>query len=174
MADDLGLGIGFFQVFEQEPEGGLLFWSASIGIVAFVVHTANVANTDGVLVVVLDMGTGILLGTAGMNRSILIDDPVVAAAGPAFGLVEVVEVFDSHLLTDFRVGAVNDDPLDVLHRKKFLFIHRVKDLENSPMRSTALHGDCSQNRRNDGCNEFQDFCDCCPIYFHHGFKWINS
>ena len=145
MADDLGLRIGFFQVFKQEPEGGLLFGSASIGIAAFVVHTTNVADADGVLVVVLDMGTGILLGTTRMNRSILIDDPVVAAAGPALGLVEVVEVFDSHLLTDFRVGAVNDDPLHVLHWKKFLFIHRVKDLEDSPMWSTALHGDCSQN-----------------------------
>ena len=103
MTDDLGLRIGFFQVFKQEPEGGLLLGSASIGIAAFVVHATNVADADGVLVVVLDMGTGILLGTARMNRSILIDDPVIAAAGPTLSLVEVVKVFDSHLLTDFRV-----------------------------------------------------------------------
>ena len=116
MADDLGLGIGFFQVFEQEPEGGLLLGSASIDINTSIIHATNVADANGVLVVVLDMGTSILLGTSWMNASILINDPVVATAGPALGLVEVVEVFDSHFLTDFRVGAVNDNPLNVLHQ----------------------------------------------------------
>ena len=125
VSDDLSLGIGFLQVFEQEPEGGLLLRSASIGIVASIVHASNVADTNSVLVVVLDMGTGILLRSAWMNASILINDPVVATAGPALGLVEVVEVFDSHLLADFRVGAVNDDPLYFLHRKKFTFSHNA-------------------------------------------------
>ena len=83
MADDLGLGIGFFQVFEQEPEGSLLLGSTSIGITASIVHTANVADADGMLVVVLDMGTGIFLGTTRMNASVLINDPVVATAGLA-------------------------------------------------------------------------------------------
>lgn len=125
MTDDLGVGVGFLQVFEQEPEGGLLLGSASVGITASIVHATNVADANGVLVVVLDMGTGVLLGAAWMNASILINDPVVAAAGPAFGLVEVVEVFDSHFLTGFRVGAVNDDPLYFLHRKKFTFFHNA-------------------------------------------------
>lgn len=115
MADDFGLRIGFFQVLEQEPKGGLLFGSTSIGIAAFVVHATNVADADGVLVVVLDMGTGKFLGTTWMNASILVDDPVVAAASPSLCLVEVVEVIDSQLLTGFGVGAVNDNPLHVLH-----------------------------------------------------------
>ena len=83
MADDLGLGIGFFQVFEQEPEGGLLLGSASIGITTSIIHATNVADANGVLVVVLDMGTGILLGSSWMNASILINDPVVATTGLA-------------------------------------------------------------------------------------------
>lgn len=116
MADDFGLGIGFLQVFEQEPEGGLLLGSTSVGITASIVHAANVADANGMLVVVLDVGTGIFLWTAWMNASILINDPVVATTGPALGLMEVVEVFDSHFLTDFRVGAVNDNPLNLLHQ----------------------------------------------------------
>ena len=83
MADDLGLGIGFFQVFEQEPEGGLLLGSASIGITTSIIHATNVADANGVLVVVLDVGTGIFLWTAWMNASILINDPVVATTGLA-------------------------------------------------------------------------------------------
>ena len=83
VADDFGLGIGFLQVFEQEPEGGLLLGSASVGIAASIVHATNVADANGVLVVVLDMGTGILLGSSWMNASILINDPVVATAGLA-------------------------------------------------------------------------------------------
>ena len=83
MADDLGLGIGFLQVFEQEPKGGLLLGSAGIGITASIVHAANVADADGMLVVVLDVGTSILLRTSWMNASVLINDPVVATAGLA-------------------------------------------------------------------------------------------
>ena len=83
MADDLGLGIGFLQVFEQEPEGGLLLGSASIGITTSIIHATNVADANGVLVVVLDMGTSILLRTSWMNASVLINDPVVATAGLA-------------------------------------------------------------------------------------------
>lgn len=52
MADDLGVGVGFLQVFEQEPEGGFLLGSASVGIAASIVHAANVADANGVLVVV--------------------------------------------------------------------------------------------------------------------------
>ena len=83
MADDFGLGIGFLQVFEQEPKGGLLLGSTSVGITASIVHAANVADANGVLVVVLDVGTGILLRAARMNASILINDPVVATTGLA-------------------------------------------------------------------------------------------
>ena len=83
MADDLGLGIGFLQVFEQEPEGGLLLGSTGIGTTALFILATDVADANGVLVVVLDMGTGILLGSSWMNASILINDPVVATTGLA-------------------------------------------------------------------------------------------
>lgn len=124
MTNNLGLGIGLLQVFEQEPEGGLLFGSTSVGIAATGIHATNVAYADGVLVVVADMGTGEFLSTAGVNGAILIDHPVVAAAGPALGLVEVVEVIDGALLVDLGVAAVDDDPLDILHGTH-LVLHRV-------------------------------------------------
>ena len=124
MTNDFGLGIGLLQVFEQEPEGGLLLRSTGVGIAATVVHATNVAYADGVLVVVADVGSGEFLCTAGVNGAILIDHPVVAAAGPALGLVEVVEVIDSALLVDLGVGAVDDNPLDILHGTH-LVLHRV-------------------------------------------------
>ena len=122
VADNLGLRIGLLQVFEQEPKCCLLFRGAGVGITAMSILATDVANANGVLVVVLDVGTGKLLGTAGMDRTILVDDPVVAAAGPTLGLVEVVEVFDRDLLVHIGVGAVNDNPLDVLHREHFFHV----------------------------------------------------
>ena len=115
VANNLGIRVGLLQFFEQEPEGCLLPGSASVSIATFIIHAANVANTDGVLIVVLDMGTCEFLGTAGMNAAILIDYPVVAAAVPALGLVPAVNVFDSDLLADLGIGAVNNNPLHILH-----------------------------------------------------------
>ena len=123
VADNLGLRIGLLEVFEQEPEGGLLLGSTGVDFTATVVFAADVADTDGMLVVVLDMGTGILLGTARMDAAILIDDPVVAAAGPALGLVPVVDVLDGDLLGRIGGGAVDDNPLDILHRVHVFHIH---------------------------------------------------
>ena len=154
MPDDLGVGVGFLQVFEQEPEGGLLLGSASVGIAASIVHATNVAYADGVLVVVAYVGSGEFLCTAGVNGAILIDHPVVAAAGPALGLVEVVEVFDGYFLTGFRVGAVKDNPFYFLHRKKFIFFHHIFLLVLEPGWSATLNSDCSQYAGYDGCNEF--------------------
>lgn len=124
MTNNLGLRIGLLQVFEQKPEGGLLFGSTSVSIAATGIHATNVAYADGVLVVVADVGSGEFLCTAGVNCSILIDHPVVATARPALGLVEVVEVIDGALLVDLGVGAVDDDPLDILHGTH-LVLHRV-------------------------------------------------
>ena len=116
---NLGLGIGSFQFFEQIPERLFLISSTGVSPAASFILAANVANADGMLIVILDMSTSELLGTAGMNGAILIDHPVVAAADPAFGLVPVIDVIDSDPLADLGVGAVDDNPLDILHGRQF-------------------------------------------------------
>ena len=139
MAYDFGMRIGLLQVFEQEPESGLLFGSTGVGIAAFIVHAANVANANGVRIVVTDVSTGELLGTAWVNGAVLINHPVVAAAGPALGLVEVVEVIDSDLLADLGCRAMDDYPFHVLHRTH-LFLHRAQMFRTNRGRKTAHRG----------------------------------
>lgn len=52
------------------------------------------------VVVVSDVGSGIILIAAFVNSAILVDDPVIAAAGPVPGFVAAVDVFDGPLLID--------------------------------------------------------------------------
>ena len=56
------------------------------------------------LVVVLDVGTGLALGTTCLDGAILQDYPVIATASPALGTVIAVEVIDSDLLADTGGG----------------------------------------------------------------------
>ena len=59
MANDLGLGVTFLQFSEQEPEGCLLLGRAGVGITTFVIQASDVTDANGILVVMLDMGTGL-------------------------------------------------------------------------------------------------------------------
>jgi len=127
VSDDLGLGVRLLKVFEQEPEGCLLLGRTGVSIASVVVHSSNVANTDGVRIVGLHVSASEFLGTTGMNGAILIDHPVVATAGPAFGLVDVIEVFNCEFLVDLGVGAVNDNPLDVLHGVHLFYLFHLDD-----------------------------------------------
>ena len=80
------------------------------------IHASNVTDADGVGVVASDMGAGIFLGTPRMNTPILIDNPVVAAAVPSLCLVITVDVGDGDRLVYFGVGAVDNYPLNFLHK----------------------------------------------------------
>lgn len=115
VTNNLGIRIGLLQLLEQVPEGGLLLGSTGVGIATVSVLATDVANANGMLVVAYDMGTGKLLGTAGMNAAILIDDPVVATAWPPFLAVPVVKVLDCDLTAELGGGAMDDNPLDILH-----------------------------------------------------------
>lgn len=64
---NLGLGIGSLEFLEQIPEGLFLISGAGVSPAASFILAANVANADGMLIVILDMSTSELLGTAGMN-----------------------------------------------------------------------------------------------------------
>lgn len=95
---DFGLRIGFLKILQKEPEGCLLLRSASIGITAFLIKTSDVADSNSVLIVVLDMSTGILLRTALLNGTILQYHPVIATAGPVLGAMTAIDIFDGPML----------------------------------------------------------------------------
>lgn len=98
VADDLGLGVGLLEILQEEPEGCLLFGSACVGRTALSIFTTNVTDADGVLIVVLDVGTGILLFTALLDGAVLLDYPVIADHGPALGAVTAVDIIDCPVL----------------------------------------------------------------------------
>ena len=61
------------------------------------------------------MGTCILLLTTLVDGAILVDDPVVADASPALGLVHAVDVLNGYRLAGTGATAVYDDVQDILH-----------------------------------------------------------
>ena len=46
MADDLGIGVVFLEVFQQEEDSGFLGLCASVGRTAFLIETSFVADAD--------------------------------------------------------------------------------------------------------------------------------
>ena len=127
VADNPGLGIGLLEILQEEPEGGLLSGSAGVGIAAFRVFTTDVADADGVAVVVLDVGAGVFLFAALLDGAVLLDHPVIADHSPAFGTVAAVDVIDGPVLIRARAGAVYDDVQHFFHRFHFscCICHRV-------------------------------------------------
>ena len=96
MADDLSIGVVFLEVFQQEEDSGFLGLCASVGGAAFLIEASFVADADGVLVVVLDVGAGNPLWAAFVVFAVAGDVPVVAAVvGVAFGAVTALQVFVS-------------------------------------------------------------------------------
>ena len=115
VTDDSGMGIGLLQVLQEMPEGGYLLRGAGVGILAVLVHSSDIAYTDGMLVVVPDMCTCILLRSPRVDGTVLIDDPMVAAPCPSFGSVPAVDILDGYLLTDLGTGAMDNNPLYIEH-----------------------------------------------------------
>ena len=100
-----------------------------------------------------------------MNRSVLIDHPVVATTGPAFGLMPVVKVFDGNLLTDLRRGAVDNDPSDILHRVHWFHNeHELDEFDESGQgRGATLYGEGTGHGSEDSGKEFGDFENSIPV-----------
>ena len=99
MTNDLGMGIIALQVFEQEEDSGLLSLRTGIGIASFFIQAAFVADADGMLVVMADMGASHMLRTALMILAIAGDVPVITAVeGIAFGAMTALQVFESEVL----------------------------------------------------------------------------
>ena len=115
MTADLGLRIGLLEILQEEPKGGFLLGSARISISTFLIKTSDVADSNRVLVVVLDMSTGKLLWTALLNGAILQYHPMVTTAGPVFSAVTAIDVIDCPVLGWAGTGAMNDDIQDFFH-----------------------------------------------------------
>ena len=99
MTNDLGMGIIALQVFEQEEDSGLLSLRTGIGIAPFFIQAAFVADADGMLVVMADMGASHMLRTPLMILAIAGDVPVITAVeGIAFGAMTALQVFESEVL----------------------------------------------------------------------------
>ena len=87
---------------------------------AFLIQASHIANANGMVVVVLDMSTGILLLAAFMDGAVLVDDPVVANHGVVAGLVPAVDVGDSDWLVDTGGCTMYDDVQYFFHWFHFL------------------------------------------------------
>ena len=140
-----------------------MLWGTGIGIVAFVVLAANIADANSMLVVVLDMLTGILLVTAFQDVAFLVDDPVVADHGEVAGPVPTVNILDGDFLTDSRARTVYDNEEHVFHGQWFDLFHRFNILKEL----ARLDCQCSGNGGHDGSYEFQHLPKGAPFYFNH-------
>ena len=109
VADDLGIGIVCAEALQQLCHASLLGRSAGVGGMAVAVEAALVADADAVGVVVLGMGAGHFLGTAGIDFAVFGDVVVVADGLEASRLVAGFEVFYREVLGGSRSGTVNDD-----------------------------------------------------------------
>ena len=136
MTDNLGVGIRLLEVLQQEPESSLLLGGTGVGTTALFVLATDVADANGVAVVVLDVRSGELLVTTGVDSAILVDHPVIADHGPVLGAVPAVNIFDSHFLAGFGAGAVHHDVEHFSHRVHLL--HDANGLETH----AALHQEC--------------------------------
>ena len=99
MTNDLGMGIIALQVFQQEEDSGFLSLRTGIGIASFFVQAAFVADADGMLVVMADMGTSHMLRTTFIILAIAGDVPVITAVeGITFGAMTALQIFESEIL----------------------------------------------------------------------------
>ena len=168
VAHDLGIGVVDLQGAEQGDEGSALGWRAGVGGTAFLVEASFVADADGVLVVVLDVGAGNPLWAAFVVFAVAGDVPVVAAVvGVAFGAVTALQVFEREGFVAAGGAAVEDEPFHFFHREDFFLFHFKIVLEViPPSRHATLDCYSSQNCCNDGCNDLQYLFNCCPFKFH--------
>lgn len=125
MADDLGIGVRVLEVLQQKPQGSLLLGSTGVGTTTLFILATDIADANGVAVVVLHVRAGILLVTTWVDSAILVDHPVIADHGPVLGAVPAVNIFDSYLLAGFGAGAVHYDVEHLSHR-----IHLLHDSTN--------------------------------------------
>ena len=174
MTDDLRIGIILLEVFQQEEDSGFLSLSTGVGGASFLIETSFVADADGMLVVVLDVGAGNPFRTTFMVFAITGDVPVVAAVvGVAFCAVTALQVIERKVFVAAGCTTVEDEPLHILHWENFFLFHKRILLEVIPIGDAGLHSKRSKNSSDYCCSEFQNLCDFGPIYFYHFILKLN-
>ncbi len=115
MAKNLAAGIACFQFLDELDERGLLLGrSGVLAMIAAILSlgrlaTTDVADSDAVSVVGCSMCAYLCFGSACMDATIAIDDPVITDALPASILVPSVNVLDGEVLALGCRGAMDDN-----------------------------------------------------------------
>ena len=121
VAEDDGLGVVLAQGAQQGDEGGFLLGGAGVPGTAFLVETALIADADGVLVVVADVGTGQVLVACLVELAVAGDVVVVAGEAEA-GVVIGYERRHGEVLRLPRRTAVNDYQIYLSHNTRFDYL----------------------------------------------------
>jgi hypothetical protein len=103
---DAGSGVVEGEGFEQLVEGVLLGFGASVGRLAVGIETALIDNTEGAVVVALDMNTLDTLGEQGDDAAI-VADVVVVGALTVFGFTTGDQVFYAEWSVTLGSGAMH-------------------------------------------------------------------
>lgn len=117
VTDNRGFGIVYTEVPEKVEHGGLLGFGAGVGRTALTVETALVADADAVGVVAAGMGTGLALGTTGIEHAVAGDVVVVAHRTETARLVARLQRLKREAAVGTCGRAMDDDKIYAAHCK---------------------------------------------------------
>ena len=112
---DQGIGEVSLQTGEHRVQGAFLCRGAGVGVTAFLIQSALVADSNAVGIVVPGMGAGYLLAPAGVDEPVAGDVVVVADTVKATGFVAGIEVLYCEILVAACCTAVYDYQIDSSH-----------------------------------------------------------
>lgn len=165
MAHDLGIGVIHLQGSKQGDKGSTLGRCAGVGSTAFLIQTSFIADTDGMGIVMAGMHADLFFITGLIELAILLNVVVIADALPVEpGIVAGTQHVDREALVAAGGTAMHDNQIDMTTHSDTLL---------KPVGRTTLNGDCSQDRRDDCCDESQHLNDGSPINFNHSSDSLN-
>ena len=99
VAHDEGARVGLLEFDEEGTQSGFLFGGTSVlGFLAVGSHSSDVADANGVFVVVQTVGTDLFLWASFVDAAVAVDDVVIADSFPTSGFVPAVDVLDGVVL----------------------------------------------------------------------------
>jgi len=108
VAEDQSIGEVGLQTGEHRVQGAFLCRGAGVGVTAFLVQSALVADSNALGIVVSGMGAGYLLALAGVDEPVPGDVVVVTYTVKATGFVAGIEVLFSEILVAACCTAMYD------------------------------------------------------------------
>ena len=88
MTDDLGFGIVHTETHKELVHGCLLYLGAGVGRLAVSIQSAFITDANAVGVVAEGMGTGLALGTTGIEHAVA-GDVIVVVFQVSFFIVDI-------------------------------------------------------------------------------------